>query len=496
MAFAPSQVTASIFICDFTGTVTAETGTVETSVTAAGHGLSTDDFIVNATQTNTSRRILSTTTDTFTVVSVSGQGVGDSIRTYEFTDHTDLLKDGTFNLVKKIEENTEVRFTLVTDTTYIPRVGQYIKINLGGVHRYTGKIARVSRRLPQNGIDTKIFCDIECASLKIIPTYRTVNIAYEIETASDEIVTSLCNSFLVSEGIATGTIDTGILLPDDWYDDSLSISDIYDNLAQQNGFQWLIDKDFNLNFYQDPAAISTYSQTIDSSTTASFVDFRNVIVEETLDNYHNKAFYAGNTDDHGNLIIVSKENTTAITEIRDITAGTGVYGTVVRDSNLQSHEFYTAEAGTTETEIVITGADSLVTAGDLIYNIDGFERTNVVSVSGNTITTVAVSGQTEGQTIAIYESINDLVDNHLRRSSVIPKRLEFDSFTTDFEPGQKLEVILTNLGLSQAFYVIEEVSIQDRGAKYMVAHVVATIRDNSDFSTQKTPDYKDYYKDF
>ena len=96
----------------------------------------------------------------------------------------------------------------------------------------------------------------------------------------------------------------------------------------------------------------------------------------------------------------------------------------------------------------------------------------------------------------IEKTVNDLVDNHLRRSSVIPKRLEFDSFTTDFEPGQKLEVILTNLGLSQAFYVIEEVSIQDRGANYMVAHVVATIRDNSDFSTQKTPDYKDYYKDF
>ena len=153
MAFAPSQVTASIFICDFTGTAgsilgpTREAPRERAELDSGDVGKSrADDFIVNATQNNTSRRILSTTTDTMTVVSVSGQTVSDIVRTYAFTDHTDLLKDGTFNLAKKIEENTEVRFTLVTDTTYIPRVGQYIKINLGGTHRYTGKIARASRR--------------------------------------------------------------------------------------------------------------------------------------------------------------------------------------------------------------------------------------------------------------------------------------------------------------------------------------------------------------
>lgn len=496
MSFQPSQSTATIYICDFTATVTAETGTTETAVTVAGHGLSTDDFIVNETVSDTSRRILSTTTDTFTVVSVTDQAQGDIIRTYEFTDHTDLLQDGTFNLTKRVEENTEVAFTIITDTSYIPRVGQYIKINLNSQHVYTGKIARVTRRKAQNGIDTKIFCDIECASLKIIPTYRTVNIAYEIGTTDSSIVESLANNFLASEGIATGTITQGILLPDDWYDDSLSIADIYDSLAQQSGYQWLIDKDWNLHYYQDPTTVSSYSQSIESTSTATFIDFRNVTVEETLDNYYNKAFFAGNTDDYGNLIIVSKENTTAIDEIQDYSAGTGVYGTVVRDSNLQSHDFYPAEAGTTETEIVITGADSLVTAGDLIYNLDSYERTNVVAVSGNTITTAEISGQTESQVIVIYESINDVVDNYLRRSSVIPHRLEFDSFTTDFEPGQKLEVTLSDLGLGTEYYLIEEVSIQDRGANYMVTHVVANKRDNSDFSTQKTPTYTDYYKDF
>lgn len=496
MAFEPSQTSATVYICDYTATVTAETGTVEASVTVAGHGLSVDDFMVNESQSDTSRRILSTTTDTFTVVSVSGQTQSDIIRTYEFTDHTDKLKDSTLNIIKRIEEDTEVRFTLVTDTNYIPRAGQYIKINLNSQHVYTGKIARVTRKLPQNGIDTNIFCDIECINLKIVPSYRTVNIAYEVGTTASSIVESLTNNFLVSEGFATGTIDDGVILPDDWYDDSLSISDIFDSLSQQSGFQWFVDKDWNVQFYQDPTTVSSYSQTIDSSTTASFVDFRNVIVEETLDNYHNKAFYAGNTDDYGNLIIVSKENTTAIDEIQDYSAGSGVYGTVVRDSNLQSHEFYTAETGTTETEIVIDGADSLVSAGDLIYNLDAYERTNVVSVSGNTITTAEISGQTESQVIVIYEAINDIVDNHLKRSSIIPHKLEFDSFTTDFEAGQKLEVILTNLGLGTEYYVIEEVNIQDRGANYMVAHVVATKRDNSDFSTQRTPNYKDYYRDF
>lgn len=492
-----ATTTATIFICDYQGTVSAETGTVETSVTVASHGLNVDDFLVNTTQDNTSRRILATTTDTMTVVTVAGQTVSDIIRTYVFTDHTDLLKEETLNVVKKIQEDTEAKFVLVCDKDYVPRAGQYVKININSQHVFTGFLRSVKRRLPQNGVDTKIFCDCECITLNAIPPRRTLDIEYTAGTTASTIVESLINNFLVDEGVASGTIDTGTVLPQDWNDDSLSIGDIMDSLAEQSGYQWMIDRNWQLQFYQDPTTISSYSATISDLSGATFDDFRHVVVNETIDNYNNKAFYVGNNDDYGNIIVVSQETTASILEIQDITAGSGVYGAVVRDSSLSKHAMYTATAGTTVGTVVATGIDTVVDVGDLVFNSTKYERMNVLSVTTDTLTVDSAIVNEQDDVIVTYEEINDIVDNHLKRQDQIPKRLEFDSFTTDFEPGQKLQVALSKLtATTTETYVIDEVSIKDRGANYFVAHVVADKRNVDNFSTQRTPNYKDYYRQF
>jgi len=491
------QTTATIFICDFVGTESAETGTVENEIDLTAHSYNVDDFAVNTTQDNTSRRIISTTSDSVVVASISGQTVGDEIRFYQFTDHTDLLKDSTLNVNKKIQEDTEANFTLICDPTYLPRAGQYVKINTNGQHVFTGFIRSANRRLPQNGIDTKIFVDCECITLNAIPPRRTVTIAYDIDTTASTIVAQMVDSFLVSDGVASGTIDDGVVLPDDWYDDALSIGDILDALADQSGYQWMIDKNFKLQFYQDPTTVSTYSATISDLTTSTFTDFRNVTINETIDDYNNKAFYVGGTDDYGNLIIVSQETTASILEVQDYAGGSGVYGNVVRDSALTHHEFFTATAGTTESTISASGLGDAVDVGDMLYNLDGYERRNVLAIDGDSVTVAEVSGQTQGQVIATYEQINDVVDNHLKRQDQVHRRLEFDTFTTDFEAGQKLEVVLSKLSVTTTeTYVINEVDIQDRGANYFVAHVVADKRNPDNFSTQRNPNYKDYYRQF
>jgi hypothetical protein len=489
------QTTATLLILDYQGTVSAEAGTSETSVVITSHSLSEDDFIVNTTQNNTSRRILSATTDTITVNTVFNQTENDIIRTYAFTDHTCLLASGSLNVAKKIEEETQVSFTLICDPSYVPRAGQYIKININSIEAYVGVLRSATRRLPMNAVDTKIFVDCECASLKVIPPRRTIIAEYDLGTTASDIVATLINGFLVDEGITSGTIEQGVVLNEDWYDDSLSVGDILDGLAEQSGFQWFIDKDFNLQFYQDPTTISEYSATISDATTSTFTDFRNVVLSESIDDYNNKAFYVGNTDDYGNLIVVSQETTASILETQEVCAGSGVYGTVVRDSNLTQHEFFTAEAGTSETYIVATGIGAVVDVGDVIYNTETNRRENVISVSTDSIELAnAISGQTVGDEIATYQEINDIVDNHLKKQDLIPRRLEFDSFTTDFEPAQKLQVYLSKLSVTTTeSYVISEVNIQDRGAGYFVAHVVADKRNESNFSTQKKPDYKNYF---
>lgn len=501
IAVAPPTVyttTPTILICDYVETVSAESGTVEGTIYASAHGYNVDDFIVNTTQNNASRRMLSTTTDTIVVTDISGQTQSDIVRLYKFTDHTDKLKQQSLNVNKKIEEDTEARFTLITDGTYVPRAGQYVKINTNSYHVFTGFIKKVKRRLPQNGVDTKIFFDVQCTTLNNITPRRTLAIAYDIDTTASVIVESMVNNFLISEGVASGTIEDGVVLDDDWIDDSLTIYEIIDSLAERSGFQWYIDKNFLLQFYQDVATVSAYSQSITDVGTPTFNDFRNVTIDETVENYNNKAFYIGNTDDYGNIIIVSQENTTSILEMQDYSAGSGVYGTVVRDTNMTNHNFYTATAGTTESTIVATNIGDEVDVGDLVFNATQYERRNVIASSGNTLTLQsAISGQTQSDVIVVYQQINDVIDNHLKRTDVIPRVLEFDSFTTDFEPQQSLQVRLAKLSVTTTeTYIIESVNIQDRGAGYYVSHVVASKRNANDISTQRTPTYKDYFKEF
>lgn len=502
-----TQTTATIEILDFVqvATATASTTSAEVLLHTDGVAMSVDDFIVNTTRSNTSRRI-----DNIPIAGVyellgtiPNQAQDDVIRQYRFTDHTDLLKDGTLNLDLKIEEETEASFVLQCTPSYLPRAGQYIKIYLNSTHVFTGFIKSVRRVLPQNAVDTKIFCSITCSPLKNIPPRRTITIAYEQGTPSNDIVESMINTYLIDEGVASGTIEQGVILNDDWYNDCLSIGEILDNLAEKSGFQWSIDKNFQLQYYQDPTTISSYSASISDLSGYTFDDFRNIAIEETIENYENKAFYVGNTDYYSNFIIVSQETTASILEIQDITAGTGVYGTVVRDSNMTEHYYYTATTNTSETVIEAIGIDSRVDVGDLVANLgqDGairFERRNVTAVASDSITLAsAISGQTVGDVIVTYQEINDVVDNHLKRSDVLPRILEFESFKTDFAPAQKIQVALSKLSATTTeTYVIESVNIRDRGANYFVSHVIASRRNSSNVSTQKTPTYKDYFKEF
>jgi hypothetical protein len=147
--------------------------------------------------------------------------------------------------------------------------------------------------------------------------------------------------------------------------------------------------------------------------------------------------------------------------------------------------------------IVATGIHNNVDIGDLVYNLDAYTRVNVLDVYTDTLIVSEVSGQTQGQTIVTYKQINDNIDNELKKHDQIQTRLEFETFHTDFEAGQKLDVILSKLSMSTIeSFLIDTVSIQDVGAKYCKARIIADKRNADNFSTQRNPNYKDYYRQF
>jgi hypothetical protein len=69
----------TIKINDGTGTHVAEVGTTTTNITWTAHGLSTGDWIVNTTRSNTARQITKVDANNFTVQAVPSQTNGDTI---------------------------------------------------------------------------------------------------------------------------------------------------------------------------------------------------------------------------------------------------------------------------------------------------------------------------------------------------------------------------------------------------------------------------------
>lgn len=97
---------------------------------------------------------------------------------------------------------------------------------------------------------------------------------------------------------------------------------------------------------------------------------------------------------------------------------------------------------------------------------------------------------TESQTIA---DATIVAENALKRYGTIPYILTFTTYTNEFIAGTKLKANLPTVAIgSDMYFLIENVSIEDMGGA-LKSTVTCTRRDNADFSTQRTEDYKDYF---
>ena len=163
----------------------------------------------------------------------------------------------------------------------------------------------------------------------------------------------------------------------------------------------------------------------------AFTDFRDVKVEEDLTLYRNKQVIKGGVLEDGSVYIYSAQDDTEITARIAIEGGSGVYGNVYEDSN------------------ILNDTDAAVVANNL-----------------------------------------------LKRYGKVPIHLSFNTDTNEFLAGTKLTVNLPTFGIStNTSFLIEDVVIRDTGAGNLRSFISATRRDDTDFSTQRTGDYKDYFAD-
>jgi hypothetical protein len=493
-------------ILEYQSTESAEADTSASQIIITGHGLSAYDMIVNVSRRTVdaergSRLVGATGIDADTIpldVNIAEQAEGDSIRLYKFIDRTDLVRIKTFRMTRRTGGKTEASFTLKTTASYIPKAGQYVRINWNvddtSSRKFLGILKSFTIASASEATDV-LFLNCQCVGLNQIASRRTIKIN---EIADDsltygDIVQKMVDDYLMQDGIRSSTIDAGEILQEDWIQDVISISEVLDECASKSGFQWFIDDNGLMNFYQDPDPIIDAAEEITDAGT--FTDYVDVRFEHSIDNYVNKMFIAGGRDTlFDNDIIIGSESFDESNTMQGYCAGTGVYGTVFRDAGIVESDYKTAEDGTTTTNIEITGHGQLV--GYMIWNSTRNEYRQISAiVDENNFTVAAVASQAENDDIVFFNQANKIIANEFRLRGFVPKKFSFATREMGFEPGTKLLVDLDRYGVTNEYYVIDDVELSDEGGTLSTfrCRVNCSLRDNSNFSTQRLPNFYNYF---
>lgn len=498
-----------VLIQGFTESKLAESGTNTTTIKIAAHGLITGDMIVNEDRRYTynndpcSRIITVVDADTFTIpLAITGQTAGDRIRLYKYIDKTQLIKAGSLEVSDRMDRRNDCRFRMkVANDALLPRCGQNVKVLYNNELIFGGAIRQVNKRRI-NAETVNLFADIIVEGYNTLPSRRTVMANWSSPTYSKDIVKYVIDNYLVEEGITYDYAEFGDgylwdEYPKDIPSNCISIAQILKDMADASGYKCYIDNTRKLHFKQEDTIVNAPYGLITGDDFLTDYHVRDIELEENQINYRNKVFFRGAPDDFGDVIVTWGEYMQGIKDRQDIEGGSGVYGGIIEDSEIDNTTAKTAESGTTTTNITVTNHG--LNTGDMICNTTRDNAKRLVTVvDANNVTVAAITGQTAGDQIVYYPDANKIISNNIKRYGLVtPKVITFTTQYMGFRAGQKLTVQLAEFGMSEnEYFLIEEVSLQDLDGVNAKSIVKATSRSNESFSTQYTENSYDAYASF
>lgn len=488
-----------IEILEYHSTRTAEDDTTSSKLYIANHGIHFDDMIVNLTKrTDSTERgcrmvVAPVETNTFEIDRpITGQEVFDSIALFKYEDRSSYINSGSLSLDRQVAGQSTCQFTINTQKgDFFPTTGQKVRIKRDGNVVFRGFINTIKTTRPDMGRQD-LFLDIQCSNLTQIAVRRTIRVEYAIGTAYSTVVNDMLNGYLYQEGIKLGTVNTGASLDDDWVDDCISISDVLDKCASSSAYQWFVDDYGYLQFLRDIPIVNAEHALVDGN---GFTDFNDVSIDETLDGYANKVFFTGGSDGSGNPVIISNTNSTEYNRRQLVEGGTGVYGSIIRDSSISDSEYHTAEANTSSTSVVVTAHGQFL--GWTIWNLTKNQYSTISNITGNDSFDIspAITGQTQNDKIVFFPIASDIIKNAIQKQAVPMKKFSFNSGTTDWTPGKRLNIKLDTMNIPNSYWLIERVNIYDpqQNNKQLRCKVEATLRDSTEFKTSRNINYRDYF---
>lgn len=277
--------------------------------------------------------------------------------------------------------------------------------------------------------------DFSSDGYNIIAQRRVVNISYTSTNIRTIVLALLNANNLGAESITAGTITASTSLPSITYEAKYkTIAEVLDELAAACGHIWYIDNSRRLQFVE-PQGLSNAPYELNTFN-GTFRDFSDLSWSGGTENYSNTVFVIGEFTNSPLIKDVPSEIADRASEADG--QGTGIYSTVIEDTNIKS-QF--------QADLVAT--------------------------------------------------------NHLRTNGVPPGKISFTTYTQGFAPNQRLQVRIQQItGFDQTppflpaywTYLIDEVSIDRENSTITKYTINATRRNSGDFSTQKTSDYKEYFK--
>lgn len=380
-------------------------------------------------------------------------------------DRTSNLIVKTLNIGEAVNERSVAGFSLVDKTgLYRPTVGEIVEIYENEELVFAGSIDDLPEYVVE-GTNVLMYQNIPIVDFHQSADRKLVAESYENRTAGF-IVKDILNKFLTEEGITEGEIQDGVTVQKAVFN-YLTVSQCLDELSELTGFQWKINPDKTLDFFNR----STFTGTPVNEQS----NIKNLRVKKSRQQYRNRQYLRAGQDISQVQTRTFKGDGETQTFTVDLPIAkvptikvNGVPKTVGIRGLEQGFEWYW-----NKNDKIISQEHShpkLTSADTLTVEFQGFYP--IIVVAENT-GEMLIRQEIEGGS-GIYESIEEkasidtresalaFTEGLLRRFANIQMQVTFDTYTK-YRAGELVEVDFPSHDINEQM-LVADVKIKDIGS--------------------------------
>jgi len=380
-------------------------------------------------------------------------------------DRTGYVAFNSLQISSAINERSTAALDIIDDDgIYRPNVGDIVKVYDGATLKWAGTIDDLPE-VVLNGTSVLKYSGVPIVDYCQIADRLLVAESYEAQTAG-YIVGDIITKYLASEGVTAGTIQTGITITKAVFN-YMTASACFDELSELTGFQWRINPDKTLDFFDR----TTYTGTAITDTS----DKRNVKIKRNRQNYRNRQYLRAGSDIAAAQTLSFKGD--GETQTFSVALPIALEPTITVNSVAKTVGIRGVETGldwywqkNDKTISQDTAGTKLTSSDTLAVTYQGYYPIMVVSDSQSEIAArKAIEGGdgvyesiTEKSSIDTQESALEYSAGLLRRYANISTIITLDTFT-EYTAGQLVNVNITAHGIDEDM-LVASVNITTMGA--------------------------------